>query len=125
MTALTFFCHCRPINTPTPWVVVGIVFSSVEINFHFICYGCYDRWLEMLAIKWQIVVILVAAAVSHQGRTVPVGDSDIVVSAVPGVVCRTSINSEEGEFKPQYFPGRNPDMFCFVKVVRISVRMFW
>ena len=88
----------------------------------------------MLAIKWHIVVIIVAAVVFHQGRPVPVGDSDVVVSAVPGapgithhtiVVCMTSMNSKGGEFKPQYFPGRNPDMICFVKVVRISVRMVW
>ena len=97
MIALTL-CHCRPTKTPT-WFSVFII--GVEVDFHFVCFGCYDRRLEINALRW-ICRIGVAAAVAHQGRPVPIGDFDKVARA--GFNALTHPNSKASELKPQYFP---------------------
>ena len=48
MIALTL-CHCRPTKTPTGCCVYII---GVEVDFHFVCFGCYDRRLEVRAVWW-------------------------------------------------------------------------
>ena len=96
MIALTL-CHCRPIKTPT---ILCVDVIGVEVDFHFVRFGRYDRRLEVIAIRW--ISIRVAAAVVHQGRPVPIGDSDKVGRAC--VDTATNPNSKGGELKPQYFP---------------------
>ena len=96
MIALTL-CHCRPTKTPTRCCDV---FIGVEVDFHFVRFGRYDRRLEVKGIRW--ISFSVAAAVVHQGRPIPIGDSDKVGWA--SVDTATNVDSKGGELKPQYFP---------------------
>ena len=114
MIALTL-CHCRPTKTPTRFCVP---FIGVEVDFHFVRFGRYYRRLEVIGIRW----IRVAAAVVHQGRPVPIGDSDKVVEAATITI---TMDGKGGEFKPQYLSCLHNDVFNFVNVIRIVVRMVW
>ena len=71
---------------------------GMEVDFHFVRFGHYDRRLEVIVIRW----IRVAAAVVHQGRPVPIGDSDKVGWA--SVDTATNVDSKGSELKSQYFP---------------------
>ena len=117
MIALTL-CHCRPTKTPTRCCTVVI---GVEVDFHFVRFGSYDWWLEVIAIRW--ISIREAAAVAHQGRPVPIGDLDKVARA--GVDIATIMNYKDSEFKPQYVSTRNFYLFCLVEVFRIDARIVW
>ena len=117
MIALTL-CHCRPTKTPTRVCAVVI---GVEVDFHFVCFGCYDRRLEEKGRRW--ISIRVAAAVVHQGRPVPIGDSDKVVGA--GGDTAQWMDGKGGEFKPQYLSSLHSDVFYFVNVIGIVARMVW
>ena len=117
MIALTL-SHCRPTKTPTRCCPVVI---GVEVDFHFVRFGRYDRRLEVQGMGW--IMIRVAAAVVHQGRPVPIGDSDKVFSA--SVDTATNIDSKGSEFKPQYLSSLHVDVFYFVNVMGIVVRMVW
>ena len=90
----------------------------MEVDFHFVRFGRYDRRLEV-----QIRLIRVAAAVVHQGRPVPIGDSD----KVGGAGGDTAINNDGkgGELKPQYLSSLHGDVFIFVNIMGIVVRMVW
>ena len=114
MIALTL-CHCRPTKTPTRLCIVVI---GVEVDCHFVRFGRYDRRLEVPIIRW--LKIREAAAVVHQGRPVPIGDSDKVGGA--GVDAAINNNSKVCELKPQYLPTLHSDLFFLVKAVRI---VFW
>ena len=115
MIALTL-CHCCPTKTPTrSCTVIG-----VEVDFHFVRFGRYDRRLEVSGPRW---LIRVAAAVVHQGRPVPIGDSDKVGSA--GGDIATNQDGKGGEFKPQYLSSLHSDVFYFVNVIGIVARMVW
>ena len=117
MIALTL-CHCRPSKTPTKsWVFV----IGVEVDFHYVRFGCYDRWLEVFGRRW--ISIRVAAAVAHQGRPVPIGDSDKV--GLASVDTATNPNSKGSELKPQYFPFFHSHVFSLLYVVRIVSRVVW
>ena len=70
----------------------------MEVDFHFVRFGCYDRRLEVQGMRW--LLRRVAAAVVHQGRPVPIGDSDKVGGA--GGDTATNIDGKGVEFKPQY-----------------------
>ena len=115
MIALTL-CHCRPTKTPTRCCAVAI---GVEVDFHFVRFGRYDRRLEVRGIRW----IRVAAAVVHQGRPVPIGDSHKVARA--GFNAITLPNSKGSELKPQYFPILHTHVFGLLKVMRIKGGMVW
>ena len=117
MIALTL-CHCRPTKTPTRSCAVVI---GVEVDFHFVRFGCYDRRLEVHGIRW--ISIRVAAAVVHQGRPVPIGDSDKVGKA--SVDTATNMDGKGGELKPQYLSSVYSDEFFFVNVIVVVVRMAW
>ena len=106
MIALTL-CHCRPTKTPTRFCTVVI---GVEVDFHFVRLGCYDRRLEVQAIRW--ISNRVAAAVVHQGRPVPIGDSDKVGWA--SVDTATNVDSKGSELKPQYFPFFHSHIFSLL-----------
>ena len=67
--------------------------------------------------------IRVAAAVVHQGRPVPIGDSDKVGGA--GGDTATNIDGKGGEFKPQYLSSVHNDLFYFVDVIGICARIVW
>ena len=116
MIALTL-CHCRPTKTPTRSCAVVI---GVEVDFHFVRFGRYDRRLEVSGPRW---LIRVAAAVVHQGRPVPIGDSDKVGGA--GGDSATNIDGKGAEFKPQYLSSVHNDLFYFVGVIGIYARMVW
>ena len=117
MIALTL-CHCRPTKTPTRCCEVVI---GVEVDFHFVRFGCYDRRLEVIDIRW--ISIQDAAAVVHQGRPVPIDDSHKVARA--GFNALTRPNSKGSELKPQYFPFFHSHVFGLLYVVRIVSRMVW
>ena len=117
MIALTL-CHCRPTKTPT-WFCVFII--GVEVDFHFVCFGCYDRRLEVQAIRW--ISIRVATAVVHQGRPVPIGNFDKVGRA--SVDTATNPNSKGSELKPQDLSLFHTYVLCHLKVMRIGCRMVW
>ena len=117
MIALTL-CHCRPSKTPTGCCVYII---GVEVDFHFVRFGCYDRWLEVIVIRW--VSIRVAAAVVHQGRPVPIGDSDKVGRA--SVDTATNVDGKGSELKPQDLSILHTHVFGLVNTMRIVVRMVW
>ena len=51
----------------------------MEVDFNFVCFGRYDRWLEVCGLQWMYIVH--TAAVVHQGRPVPIGDSHKVARA--------------------------------------------
>ena len=87
----------------------------MEVDFHFVRFGCYNQRLEIAGIRW--IAIRVAAAVAHQGRPVPIGDFDKVGWA--GVDITTNPNSKVGELQPQYLPTLHIDLFFPVKVMRI------
>ena len=95
----------------------------MEVDFHFVRFGRYDRRLEVIVIRW----IRVAAAVVHQGRPVPIGDSDKVGGAGGDTARITIINidSKGGEFKPQYLSSLHGDVFIFVNIMGIVARMVW
>ena len=91
---------------------------GVEVDFYFVCFGRYDRQLEVQGIIW--ISIRVAAAVVHQDRPVPIGNSDKVGMA------SVAIKNEDGkgsELKPQYFPSFHSNVFGFLKVMRIGSRI--
>ena len=117
MIALTL-CHCRPTKTPTRCCAIVI---GVEVDFHFVRFGRYDRRLEVQGRRWSRR--RVAAAVVHQGRPVPIGDSDKVVCA--SVDTATNIDGKGVEFKSQYLSSLHGDVFIFVNVIGIVVRMLW
>ena len=119
MIALTL-CHCRPTKTPTRSCVVVI---SVEIDFHFVRFGCYDRRLEEQGKRW--ISTRVAAAVVHQGRPVPIGDSDKVGGAGGDTATRANNDGKGGELKPQYLSSLHSDVIYFVNVIGIVARMVW
>ena len=93
----------------------------MEVDFHFVRFGRYDWRLEVPGRRW--IKIREAAAVVHQGRPVPISDSDKVVGA--GGDTATNIDGKGGEFKPQYLSSLHGDVFYFVKVMRIVTRMVW
>ena len=72
--------------------------------------------------RW-IKKIRVAAAVVHQGRPVPIGDSHKVGGA--GGDSATNIDGKRGEFEPQYLSSVHNDLFYFVDVSGICARMVW
>ena len=109
---------CGPIKTPTRACILVI---GVEVDLHCVGEAGYDRRLEVVGPRW--ISIRVAAAVVHQGRPVPIGDSDKVVGA--GVDIATNIDGKGGEFKPQYFSSLHGDVFIFVNIMGIVVRMVW
>ena len=117
MIALTL-CHCRPTKTPT-WCCTVVI--GVEVDFHFVRFGRYDRRLEEQGRRW--ISTRVAAAAAHQGRPVPIGDSNKVSRA--SVDTATNPNSKGSELKPQYFPFFHSHVFGLLKVVRIISRMVW
>ena len=82
----------------------------MEVDFHFVRFGCYDWWLEVIERRW--ISIQVAAAVVHQGRPVPIGDSHKVGRA--SVDTATNPNSKGSELKPQYFPFIHGHVFGFL-----------
>ena len=91
---------------------------GVEVDFRFVRFGRYDRQLEVQRSIW--ISIREAAAVVHQDRPVPIGDSDKVGMA------SVAINNEDGkgsELKPQYFPSFHSHVFGFLKVMRIASRI--
>ena len=119
MIALTL-CRCRPIKTPTRCCEVVI---GVEVDFHFVRFGRYDRRLEVHGIRWMDGV---SAAVVHQGRPIPIGDSDKVFSARSvGRCMETNIDGKGGEFKSQYLSGFQCNAFPLVNVMGIVARMVW
>ena len=119
MIALTL-CHCCPTKTPTRPTYTDVI--GVEVDFHFVRFGRYDRRLEEgVGRRW--IFIRVAAAVVHQGRPVPVGDSDKFITAVVDI--RKSPNRKGGEFQPQYLSSVHNDVIYFVKFLGIVVRMVW
>ena len=83
---------------------------GVKVDFHFVCFGRYDRQLEVPGIRW--ISIREAAAVVHQGRPVPIGDSDKVGWA--SVDTATTVDGKGGELKPQYFPFFHSHVFGFL-----------
>ena len=93
--------------------------NGVKVDFHFVRFGCYDRRLEVEEIR----SIQVAAAVVHQGRPVPIGDSDKVGWASVEIAINRNIKGSE--LKPQYFPFFHSHVFGFLKVVRIVSRVVW
>ena len=95
----------------------------MEVDFHFVRFGCYDWWLEVIERRW--ISIQVAAAVVHQGRPVPIGDSDKVGGAGVDTATRANRDGKGGEFKPQYLSSVNNDFFYFVDVIGICARMVW
>ena len=107
----------RPIETPTR---ICAPFIGVEVDIHFVCFGCYDRRLEVHRRIW--ISISVAAAVVHQGRPIPIGDSDEVRGAGGAAAYN---NSKGGEFKPQDLPTFQRDLVCLLNIRRIVVRMVW
>ena len=111
-------CHCRPTKTPTRFCEV---FIGVEVDFHFVRFGRYDRRLEVQGIRW--ISIWVAAAVVHQGRPVPIGDSHKVGWA--GGDIAINMDGKGGEFKPQYLSSLHSNVFYFVNVIGIVARMVW
>ena len=117
MIALTL-CHCRPSKTPTRCCAPVI---GVEVDFHFVRFARYDRRLEVPGMIW--IQIRRAAAVVHQGGPVPIGDSD----KVGGAGGDTAINNDGkgGELKPQYLSSLHGDVFIFVNIMGIVVRMVW
>ena len=119
MTTLTL-CHCRPSKTPTGCCVFII---GVEEDFHFVRFGCYDRRLEVAGIRW--ISIRVAAAVVHQGRPVPIGDSDKVGGAGGDTATRANRDGKDSKLKPQYLSSIHNDVFFFVNVMGVVVRMAW
>ena len=117
MIALTL-CHCRPTKTPTRCCTVVI---GVEVDFHFVRFGRYDRRLEVPGMRW--IPRRVAADVVHQGRPVSIGDSDKVGSA--GGDIATNQDGKGGEFKPQYLSSLHSNVFYFDNVIWIFARMVW
>ena len=117
MIALTLY-HSRPSKTPTRSCFFAI---GVEVDFHFVRFGCYDRRLEVQVMRWFL--IRVAANLVHQGRPVPIGDSHKVARA--GFNAITLPNSKGSELKPQYFPILHTHVFGLLKVMRIKGGMVW
>ena len=91
---------------------------GVEVDFHFVRFGRYDRQIEVQRSIW--ISIREAAAVVYQGRSIPIGDLDKVVFLAGGW---RSTNSKVVELKPQYLPTLHSDLFSFVKAVRIVSRV--
>ena len=121
MIALTLY-HSRPSKTPTRSCFFAI---GVEVDFHFVRFGCYDRRLEVKGMRWS-EERRVAAAVVHQGRPIPIGDSDKVFSARSvGRCMETNIDGKGGEFKSQYLSGFQCNAFPLVNVMGIVARMVW
>ena len=117
MIVLTL-CHCRPTKTPT-WLCAYII--GVEVDFHFVRFGCYDRRLEVQAIRW--ISIRVSAAFAQQGRPVPIGDTDNIFVAFLGL--SRSIDGKGGELKPQDLSRLHSDLVCLPKIVRVVARIVW
>ena len=118
MIALTL-CYCSPRKTPTSWWPAPI---GVEVDIHFVRFGCYDRRLEVKGMRWS-EERRVAAAVVHQGRPIPIGDSDKVARAGGDTV--TNMDGKGGEFKPQYLSSLHSNVFYFVNVIGIFARIVW
>ena len=93
----------------------------MEVDFHFVRFGRYDRRLEVPGRRGSIRKV--AAAVVHQGRPVPIGNSD----KVGGTGVDTAINSDGkgGEFKPQYLSSLHSNVFPLVNVMGIAARVVW
>ena len=118
MIALTL-CHCRPTKTPTRRCVDVII--GVEVDFHFVCFGRYDRRLEEQGRRW--ISTRVAAALAHQGRPIPIGDSHKVGWA--SVDTATNVDGKGSELKPQDLSILHTHMFGLVNTMRIVVRVVW
>ena len=96
---------------------------GVEVDLHSVGAADYDRRLEVLGMRW--INIRVAAAVVHQGRPVPIGDSDKVGGAGGDTATRANRDGKDSKFKPQYLSSIHNDVFFFVNVIGIYARMVW
>ena len=93
----------------------------MEVDFNFVCFGRYDRWLEVCGLQWMYIVH--TAAVVHQGRPVPIGDSHKVGWA--GGDIAINMDGKGGEFKPQYLSSLHSNVFPLVNVMGIAARVVW
>ena len=116
--SLLTWCHRTPAETPTSPCKTAI---RVEDDLHSVAPGRYDWRQEVIERRW--ISIRVAAAVVHQGRPVPIGDSDKVGGA--GGDTAINIDGKGGEFKPQYISSVHLHVFSLVKIMRIVSRMVW
>ena len=107
MSLLTW-CHRTPAETPTRVCIPAI---RVEEDLHSVAPGRYD-WRQE-----------VAAAVVHQGCSVPICDLHKVAWA--GGDITTRLDSKAGEIQPQYLPTLHFYGIYLVKVFRIVSGVVW
>ena len=110
MITITPF-HCRPTKSPSTCSSFPGGINGAEVDINFVCFGHYDRRIR------------IAAAVTHQGRPVPICNSDKVVKACTASISR--IDSKDIEFKPYYLSLLHGNVCRQVEVLRIILRKFW